>query len=189
MENPETRCDWATSDPLLEAYHDNEWGIPSHDDRYIFEMLTLEGAQAGLSWLTVLKKREGYRDAFENFQIDKIVAFDEQQIQSLYQHPGIIRNKLKIHSVVSNAKSALQVMEKNGSLSNYIWQFTDHQVINNQWENTGKVPASTLLSEKMSKQMKKDGFKFVGPTICYSFMQAVGIVNDHITTCYRNKKN
>lgn len=189
MKNPETRCDWAVSDPLLEAYHDNEWGIPSYDDRYLFEMLTLEGAQAGLSWLTILRKREGYRDAFENFQIESIAEFDEQKTQSLYRHPGIIRNKLKIQSVVSNARSTMQIVEEYGSFSDYVWQFTDRRVINNQWKDPGEVPASTPISEKMSTQMKKDGFKFVGPTICYSFMQAAGLVNDHVTSCYRNKKN
>lgn len=183
------RCAWVTNDSLYLEYHDHEWGNPGYHDHYLFEMLCLEGAQAGLSWWTILQKRENYRKAFDRFNPEKIISYDQEKIKQLLDNSGIVRNKLKINSVISNAKAYLKIVESGQSFSNYIWQFVDGQPIINHWENTQQVPASTEISEKMSKQLKKDGFKFVGPTICYAFMQAVGMVNDHTTDCFCHPNN
>ncbi len=177
------RCEWVTSEPLYIAYHDKEWGRPLYDDQRLFELLCLEGAQAGLSWWTILQRREGYRKAFKGFDPEKIVAFGEETIQELMFNKEIIRNQLKIRSVQSNAAAYLTIQESGQSFSEYIWQFVDGKQIQNHWVNQEDVPAFSEESVRMSKQLKKDGFKFVGPTICYAYMQAVGMVNDHLTTC------
>ncbi|MGE7793915.1 DNA-3-methyladenine glycosylase I [Lysinibacillus fusiformis] len=178
------RCSWVKLDqPLYVDYHDKEWGVPVYDDQHLFEMLCLEGAQAGLSWWTILQKREGYREAFDQFDAKKIILYSEDKLLELHQDTRIVRNKLKIASVVTNANAFLQIQEKYGSFSKYIWGFVDHQPIINEWLSMAEVPVTTDRSDRMSKQLKKDGFKFVGSTICYSFMQAVGMVNDHITDC------
>ncbi|WP_085992663.1 DNA-3-methyladenine glycosylase I [Oceanobacillus senegalensis] len=179
------RCKWAMNrEPLYVAYHDKEWGIPVYDDRLLFEMLCLEGAQAGLSWWTILQKRENYRKAFDHFEAEKIIHYTDEKIQSLLENKGIVRNKLKINSVVSNAQAFLRIQEQHGSFSDYIWKFVDGQPIVNAWKSFEDVPTTTETSDKMSKQLKKDGFKFVGSTICYSFMEAVGMVNDHTLDCF-----
>ena len=178
------RCTWVeTKEPLYIEYHDKEWGVPVYDDRILFEMLCLEGAQAGLSWWNILQKRENYREAFDQFEAEKIVLYTDEKLQSLAENKGIVRNKLKIKSVVTNAKAFLKIQEEYGSFSNYIWSFVDHRPIINNW-GTEEIPTSNEISDKMSKQLKKDGFKFVGSTICYSYMQAVGMVNDHIAECF-----
>ena len=179
------RCSWADNDPLYIEYHDNEWGVPVYDDTKLFEFLLLEGAQAGLSWITILKKRENYRNAFDRFCPGVIAGYDERKISSLLENQGIIRNKLKINAAVNNAKAFLKIQEEYGSFSDYIWGFTGGKVIKNAWKTVSEVPASTQLSDIMSKDLKKRGFKFTGSVICYSFMQAVGMVNDHITDCFR----
>ncbi|WP_449443307.1 DNA-3-methyladenine glycosylase I [Ureibacillus acetophenoni] len=183
------RCDWVTKEPLYIEYHDKEWGVPVFDDRQLFEMICLEGAQAGLSWWTILQKRENYRQAFDNFEAEKIVQYSDEKIQELLQNPGIVRNRLKVQSVISNAKAFLKIQDEYGSFSNYIWKFVDHKPIVNEWKTIKEVPATTEISDKMSKQLKKDGFKFVGSTICYSFMQAVGMVNDHTVECFCHSLN
>ena len=183
------RCGWVSDDPLYINYHDEEWGIPVHDDRKLFEMLILEGAQAGLSWITVLRKRENYREAFDNFDAEKIITYDEAKIAELLQNPGIIRNKLKINATISNAKAYLEVQREFGSFDSYIWQFVNGEPIINHWETLADVPAETDESKAMSKALKKRGFRFVGPTICYAFMQACGMVNDHTTDCFRHPSN
>ena len=165
-------------------YHDDEWGKPVHDDQKLFEMLILEGAQAGLSWYTILKKREGYREAFAGFDPEKVAGFDEKRIEELMQNAGIIRNSLKIRSAVQNASSFLEISAAYGSFDRYIWQFVGGKPIVNHWQTLSEVPVSTAESDAMSRALKKKGFRFVGPTICYSFMQAVGMVNDHVTTCF-----
>lgn len=181
------RCMWVrTKEPLYVEYHDKEWGVPVYDDRILFEMLCLEGAQAGLSWWTILQKRENYRNAFDQFEAEKIVQYTDEKLQSLIENPGIIRNKMKIHSVVTNAKAFLKIQQEHGSFSSYIWSFVDNNPIINNWETAKDVPASNEISDKMSKQLKRDGFKFVGSTICYSYMQAVGMVNDHTLECFRH---
>ncbi|USG64996.1 DNA-3-methyladenine glycosylase I [Brevibacillus ruminantium] len=177
------RCGWVTQDPLYLAYHDTEWGVPVYEDRLLFEYLNLEGAQAGLSWYTILKKRENYRQAFDNFEPEKIIHYDEQKIQELLQNEGIVRNKLKVHAVVTNAKAYFRVVEEFGSFSAYIWSFVGGKPIQNHFGDLSEVPASTEISDMMSKDLKRRGFKFVGTTICYAFMQAVGMVNDHLVTC------
>ncbi len=183
------RCDWVNLDePLYVDYHDKEWGVPIYDDQHLFEMICLEGAQAGLSWWTILQKREGYRAAFDHFDASKIVLYTEDKLEELRQDSGIVRNKLKIASVVSNAQAFLQIQEKYGSFSHYIWRFVDHQPIINEWSSIAEVPVTTEISDRMSKQLKKDGFKFVGSTICYSFMQATGMVNDHTADCFCRSK-
>ncbi len=182
-----TRCNWATSDPLYIEYHDKEWGVPVHDDRLLFEFLILEGAQAGLSWITILRKRENYRKAFDNFEPEKVARYSDKKVEKLLKNEGIIRNKLKINASVQNAKSFLQVQKDFGSFDNYIWQFVGGKPVNNKRKNLKDVPASTLESGLMSKDLKKRGFKFVGSTICYAFMQATGMVNDHIVDCFRYK--
>lgn len=178
------RCAWVKTDPLEIAYHDDEWGVPITNDQKLFEFLILEGAQAGLSWSTVLKKRENYRLAFAHFDPKQVALFDEQKQLELKQNPGIIRNKLKIASTITNARLFLDIQAEYGSFSSYIWQFVDGQPIQNQWQNLEQVPATTPQSETMSKELKKRGFKFVGSTICYAFMQATGMVNDHTTDCF-----
>lgn len=178
------RCAWCSDDPLYQLYHDTEWGVASFDDRYLFEMLILEGAQAGLSWLTVLKKRTSYQQAFDHFDANKIALYDAHKIERLLQNSAIIRNRLKIHSAVSNARLFLQIQSQYHSFSEYIWQFVDDKPIINHWKSHLDVPTSTHQSEQMSKALKKKGFKFIGSTICYSYMQAVGMVNDHTTDCY-----
>ena len=179
------RCAWCGDDPLYQAYHDTEWGVPVHDDRTLFEFLTLEGAQAGLSWLTILRKRENYRRAFDNYDIPRIARYGERDTQRLLTDPGIVRNRLKIASTIGNARATLVVQEQHGSLDSYLWQFVDGQPIINHWRNRSEVPASTSVSDAMSKALKRQGFKFVGSTICYAFMQAVGMVNDHTVDCFR----
>lgn len=178
------RCTWVTDEPLYIEYHDKEWGKPQYDDQHLFEMLCLEGAQAGLSWWTILKKRENYRVAFDQFNPNKIVTYDQKKIEQLRENPGIVRNKLKINSVVSNAQAYLEILSSGQSFSDYLWQFVDGKPMINHWQSDQDVPASTKVSEQMSRQLKKDGFKFVGPTICYAFMQAVGMVNDHTINCF-----
>lgn len=178
-----TRCAWVTDDPLYLHYHDEEWGKPVHDDRLLFEMLTLEGAQAGLSWITVLKKRAHYKAVFDNFDVHKIARYDQNKIDSLLADPGIIRNRLKVNSTVLNAQAVLTLAEEGQSLDQFLWQFVDHTPIVNTWKTLSEVPSSTPESDAMSRALKKRGFKFVGSTICYAFMQAVGMVNDHTTDC------
>ncbi|MFL1673261.1 DNA-3-methyladenine glycosylase I [Paenibacillus dendritiformis] len=179
------RCAWVKeSEPLYKEYHDKEWGVPVYDDRILFEMLCLEGAQAGLSWWTILQKRENYRKAFEHFDAEKIVHYTDEKLQSLLNNKGIVRNKLKIQSVVTNAKSFLRIQKEYGSFSAYIWNFVDNNPIVNHWETVQEVPVSNEISDHMSKKLKKDGFSFVGSTICYSYMQAVGMVNDHTLDCF-----
>ncbi|HKJ26294.1 MAG TPA: DNA-3-methyladenine glycosylase I [Anaerolineales bacterium] len=187
MENSHTknRCQWAGDDPLYVAYHDEEWGMPVHDDRELFELLILEGAQAGLSWITILRKREGYRQAFDNFDVKKVAAYDEARREALRNDPGIIRNKLKIKSAVQNAQAFLRVQEAFGSFDAYIWGFVDHKPILNAWQTMSDIPAATPLSEQISKDLKERGFNFVGPTIVYAYMQSIGMVNDHTTDCFR----
>jgi DNA-3-methyladenine glycosylase I len=180
------RCDWCGSDPLYLAYHDLEWGVPVHDDRRLFEMLTLEGAQAGLSWLTILRKRDGYRQAFDELDPERIARYSDADIQRLLGDAGIVRNRLKIASVVRNARGVLTILEDTGSLDAFLWQFVDHVPRQNAWRSLDQVPAQTPVSDRMSKALKKRGFGFVGSTICYAFMQAVGMVNDHVVGCYRH---
>lgn len=179
------RCPWANSDPLYLDYHDQEWGVPEHDDRKLFEMLILEGAQAGLSWITILKKRENYRKAFDNFDAGKIAEYDESKIEELLANEGIIRNRLKINAAIQNAKAFLTVQQEFGSFDAYVWQFIGGRPRKNAWKSMEELPAKIPESEAMSKDLLKRGFKFVGPTICYAFMQAVGMVNDHLVDCFR----
>ncbi|WP_404451071.1 DNA-3-methyladenine glycosylase I [Virgibacillus necropolis] len=178
------RCDWTTSDQIYIDYHDYEWGKPKHDDQELFEMLCLEGAQAGLSWITILKRRENYRKAFDNFDPEVVQGYDEEKIQETLQDEGIIRNKLKVRSVVTNAQAFLKVKEEFGTFDAYIWKFVGGKPVLNEWEKHADVPASTDESVKMSKDLKKRGFKFVGPTICYAYMQSTGMVNDHTKECF-----
>ena len=179
------RCSWCGDDPLYVAYHDEEWGVPVHDDRTLFEFLILEGAQAGLSWSTILKKREGYRSAFEGFDAERVARYGEHKIAELLADPGIVRNRLKVGSTVSNAQSFLAVQEEFGSFSRYIWDFVDGTPIQNAWRSLAEIPAKTPLAETISKDLKKRGFRFVGPTIVYAHMQATGMVNDHVVDCFR----
>ncbi len=181
------RCKWAGSDPLYQEYHDEEWGVPIHDDRKLFEMLILEGAQAGLSWITILRKRENYRKAFSNFDVKKIARYDSKKFDQLLQNEGIVRNRLKINAAIVNAKLFLKVQKEFGSFDKYIWQFVNGKPIINNRKNLKELPAKTIESDLMSKDLKKRGFKFVGSTICYAFMQAVGMVNDHTMDCFRYK--
>ena len=179
------RCGWCVGDSLYEAYHDEEWGVPVYDDHTLFEFLILETFQAGLSWITILRKRENFRKAFDNFDYKKVVNYTQKKIDSLLEDAGIIRNKLKIHATVSNAKAFIQVQEEFGSFSNYIWKFTNGKPIKNTLENYKHAPATTELSDSISKDLKKRGFKFVGSTVIYAHMQATGMVNDHEVGCYR----
>ncbi len=181
------RCDWAKND-LAIHYHDTEWGVPQHSDRKLFKFLILEGAQAGLSWDTILRKRENYRAAFDNFDATKIALYDEKKYAELLQNEGIIRNRLKIASAISNAQCYLKTVEEFGTFDKYIWSFVGGKPIVNAWENLKQVPVSTPISDKLSKDLKKRGFNFVGSTIMYAFMQACGLVNDHLTSCFRYKE-
>lgn len=187
MKPERIRCTWPT-DELYCKYHDEEWGVPVHDDRLLFEFLILEGAQAGLSWYTVLKKRENYRAAFDNFDAEKIARYGSKQITQLLNNAGIIRNKLKIHSAIANAKAFLKVKDEFGSFKKYQWQFVDGKPVINHHKTTKTIPARTDISDRMSKDLQQRGFKFVGSTICYAHMQAVGMVNDHLVTCFRHKE-
>lgn len=182
------RCHWATGDDLLRDYHDTEWGVPLHDDRALFEFLCLEGAQAGLSWRTVLAKRERYREVFHGFEIARVAAMTDRELERLLEDPGIIRNRLKLSATRDNAIAALKVIDEFGSLDGYLWSFVDGQPIRNRWKERGEVPASTELSDRMSKALKRRGFRFVGSTICYAFMQATGMLNDHLTGCFRHRQ-
>jgi len=179
------RCTWAENSEIEKDYHDKQWGVPVHDDRLLFEMLTLESAQAGLSWSTILAKREGYIKAFDNFDIQKVAVYSEKKIETLLQNPAIIRNRLKVNATINNANIILEIQKEYGSFDAYIWSFVEGKTIKNAWKELSEVPASTALSDTMSKAMKKRGFKFVGTTICYAYMQAVGMVNDHTVDCFR----
>lgn len=180
-----TRCAWCGTDEIYVRYHDEEWGVPVHDDRHLFEMLNLEGAQAGLSWSTILKKREGYRKAFANFDAVKVARFKEDKLERLMQDASIVRNRLKIRAVADNARAFLAVQKEFGSFDRYIWSFVGGKPVVNQFRTLKEVPAKTPISDAMSKDLKKRGFRFVGSTICYAFMQAVGMVDDHIADCWR----
>ncbi len=182
------RCEWCGTDPLYVQYHDEEWGVPIYDNRTLFAKLILDGAQAGLSWITILKKRENYWAAFDNFDAEKIVRYDDEKIAQLLQNPGIVRNRLKVQSVVKNARGYLDILENEGSFSDYIWQFVDGRPIQNNYADMADMPTESAASRAMSKALKKRGFNFVGPTICYAFMQAVGLYNDHLTTCFRHQQ-
>jgi DNA-3-methyladenine glycosylase I len=183
-----TRCAWVGDDPLYVVYHDEEWGVPVHDDRLLFEFLALEGAQAGLSWLTILRKREGYRRAFAEFYPSAVAAFGPADIDRLLSDPGIVRNRLKIESAVANARAFLQVQEEFGSFDAYVWGFVGGETLHNEWRTTAEIPAKTPEAERMSADLKKRGFRFVGPTICYAHMQATGMVNDHTVDCFRYRE-
>lgn len=182
------RCWWPGDDPLYQQYHDEEWGVPVRDDRKLFEFLILEGAQAGLSWITVLRKREAYRKAFADFDYHKVARFDDNKVEQLLQDAGIIRNRLKITSAIKNAQAFIAVQKEFGSFSDYIWSFVGHKPLQNKRKEKGDVPAVTPEAEKLSKDLKKRGFNFVGPTIMYAHMQATGMVNDHLTDCFRHKE-
>ena len=179
------RCSWAENEPMMVDYHDRDWGVPVHADARLFEFLLLEGAQAGLSWTTILKKREGYRRAYDNFDAAKIAKYTEAKTQELLANPGIVRNRLKVAASVTNAQAFLAVQAEFGSFDAYIWQFVGGKTVHNEWRRLEDIPASTPASDAMSKDLKRRGFKFVGSTICYAFMQAVGMVNDHLTDCFR----
>lgn len=186
--NGPIRCDWCIGHPLYVEYHDREWGVPLYDDRRLFEFLLLEGAQAGLSWLTVLKKREGYRAAFDGFDPEKIARYGDRRIAELKQDARIIRNDLKIRAAVANARAYLAIVERQGSFSDYLWQFVDGAVRQNRFRSVAELPASTAQSDRMSRVLKQDGFRFVGSTICYAHMQATGMVNDHVVDCFRHRE-
>jgi len=179
------RCHWAKTD-LSVDYHDREWGLPLHDDRALFEFLILEGAQAGLSWETILKKRENYRLAMDHFDVEKVARYDRRKIRSLLADPGIIRNRLKVEAAIANAQAALWVRDEFGNLDAYLWRFVDHRPKVNRWRSMSQIPATTAQSDTMSRELRQRGFRFVGPTICYAFMQAVGMVNDHLVSCFRH---
>ena len=179
------RCTWCGNDPLYVAYHDEDWGVPVHDDRMLFEMLILEGAQAGLSWLTILKKRANYRNAFHGFEAARIARYDQAEIDRLMQEAGIVRNRLKIESAIKNARVFLKIQEEYGTFADYLWQYVDGTPVINSWRQHNDLPAHTPLSDRLSKALKRRGFKFVGSTICYAFMQSIGMVNDHTTDCFR----
>jgi DNA-3-methyladenine glycosylase I len=181
---PKNRCQWVNDEVIYQEYHDTEWGVPLRDDDKLFEFLILEGFQAGLSWITVLKKRENFRKAFDNFDARIIAEYSSEKIEELLQDAGIIRNRLKVEGTVINAQLFLKIQAEFGSFEKYIWQFTDGKTINNRWKNIKEVPASTAISDKMSRDLKKRGFKFIGTTICYAFMQATGMVNDHTENCF-----
>ena len=180
------RCEWSGTDPLYVKYHDTEWGVPVHADRRLFEFLILEGAQAGLSWSTILKKREGYRKAFDNFDVRKISRYSRDDVSRLLANPGIIRNRLKINAAITNAGAFLRIQGEYGSFDRYLWRFVNGRPVQNAWERMSDIPASTPESDALSKDLKKRGFRFVGSTICYAFMQAVGMVNDHVVGCFRH---
>lgn len=182
------RCTWCGTDPLYQQYHDDEWGVPVQDDRRMFEFILLEGAQAGLSWITILRKRENYRTAFDNFDPEKMARYSPARLEKLLQNPGIVRNRLKVAGAVRNARAYLNLVEKQGSFSDFLWQFVDGRPLQNRWANMKAVPASTPQSDQMSKALKKAGFTFVGSTICYAHMQATGMVNDHTIDCFRHQE-
>ena len=182
-----TRCGWVNDDPLYVAYHDEEWGVPVRDDRRLFEMLILEGAQAGLSWYTILKKREAYAQAFDGFDPERIARYGEGKIDALLEDPGIVRNRLKVRAAVGNARAWLDLRESGTGFSEFLWELAGGAPVVNAWRRLEDVPASTPVSEAMSKALKRRGFRFVGPTICYAFMQAAGMVNDHVTSCFRHE--
>jgi len=182
------RCEWANINELEMKYHDEQWGVPIHDDRLLFEMLILEGAQAGLSWDTILQKREGYIDAFDNFDPIKVSKYSDKKIAQLLENPAIIRNKLKINSAVTNAKCFLKTQKEYGSFDRYIWSFVAGKSINNKWKKLSDIPATSPESIEMSKSLKKYGYKFVGPTICYAYMQSTGMINDHVVSCFRHSE-
>lgn len=181
-----TRCTWCGDDPLYQLYHDREWGVPCRDDQTLFEFVVLEGAQAGLSWLTILRKRENYRKAFANFDVHKVAAFGQRDIERLLQDVGIVRNRLKIASTISNARCFIELQNQYASFSDYLWGFVDGTPITNHWSSVAQIPASTELSDTISKDMKRRGFKFFGTTICYAHLQATGVINDHTTDCFRH---
>jgi DNA-3-methyladenine glycosylase I len=183
-----SRCPWCGDDPLYVKYHDEEWGVPVHDDKKLFEFLVLEGFQAGLSWRTILYKRENFRKAFDNFDAEKIARYGKRKVNSLLTDAGIIRNKLKIAATITNAQSYLKILESTGSFDKYLWQFTDGRVLKNEWKSMKQIPAKTKESDIMSKTLLNNGFKFVGSTICYAHMQATGMVNDHLVDCHRYKR-
>ena len=182
------RCDWSGTEPIYMDYHDKEWGVPVHDDRMHFEMIILDGAQAGLSWITILKRRDSYREAFDNFDAVKVSRYNDKKVEKLLTNPGIIRNRLKVNSAVKNAQAFLKIQEEFGSFDKYIWQFVNHKTIQNKWKKMAELSAKRAESDAMSKDLKKRGFSFVGSTICYAYMQAAGMVNDHITNCFRYKE-
>lgn len=182
------RCTWCGDDSLYVDYHDNEWGVPVRDDQTLFEFLILEGAQAGLSWITILRKREGYRKLFSNFDAQKIARYSDKKLESLLLDPQIVRNRLKVYGARKNARAFLEVQQEYGSFSQYIWGFIDNKPVQNRWKSMGDVPATSPISDKLSKDMKKRGFTFVGSTIMYAHMQATGMVNDHTTECFRHKQ-
>jgi len=180
-----TRCWWCGDDALYQSYHDEEWGVPIHDDHQLFEFLCLEGAQAGLSWITILRKRDHYRRVFDRFDARKIADYDATKIASLLSDPGIVRNKLKVNGFVKNARAYLDMLDQGESLDSYLWNYVDGVPVQNQWQKMSQIPANTPVSDAMAKDLKKHGFTFVGSTICYAMMQAAGLVNDHVTECYR----
>lgn len=179
------RCTWCGDNPLYISYHDDEWGVPLHDDRLLFEFLVLEGAQAGLSWITILKKRENYRNAFHNFDCERVAAYTDMDVDRLLSDAGIVRNRLKINSSIKNARAILRIKEEFGSFNSYLWDFMEGTPKQNTWKTMAEIPATTDMSDKISKELKKRGLNFIGSTICYAFMQAVGMVNDHTTDCFR----
>jgi DNA-3-methyladenine glycosylase I len=182
------RCAWCGADPLYVSYHDLEWGVPLHDERRLFEMLVLEGAQAGLSWITVLRKREAYREAFDAFDAEKVARYDGRKVRSLLRNPGIIRNRLKVEAAIANARAFLAVQDEVGSFDDYVWRFVNGKPKRNAWRSLAEVPASTPEADALSRDLRSRGFKFVGPTICYAHMQATGMVNDHLVSCFRYRE-
>lgn len=188
MNTSPRRCAWCGDEPLYLAYHDRQWGVPEHDDRALFEMLVLEGAQAGLSWLTILKKRDNYRLAFAQFKVETVARYGRTEIDRLLENPGIVRNRLKVEAAVKNARAVLKIQEEFGSLDTFLWQFIEHRPRQNNWRSIAQVPTRTEESDRMSKGLKERGFSFVGSTICYAFMQATGMVNDHTTDCFRHQE-
>lgn len=187
MMTPE-RCGWCVGDKLYTRYHDREWGVPVHNDKKLFEFLILEGVQAGLSWITVLKKRDAYRSEFDRFDFNKVAGYDQRKLKRLLQNPGLIRNRLKMQAAVTNARAFIEVREEFGTFNKFIWQFTDGETIHNDFKTLEQVPANTAISDAMSRELKRRGFTFVGSTICYAFMQATGMVNDHLVDCFRHKQ-
>jgi DNA-3-methyladenine glycosylase I len=188
MQTMKQRCEWCGADPLYISYHDEDWGVPVHDDRKLFEMLILEGAQAGLSWLTVLRKRQNYRKAFHDFDPEIVATYSQIDLDRLLAEPGIIRNRLKIESAIKNARGVLAIIEELGSLDSFLWRYVDGKPQQNAWTSIAEIPAQTKKADMMSKDLKRRGFNFVGPTICYAFMQAVGMVNDHTVQCFRHEQ-
>ncbi|MGC9513229.1 MAG: DNA-3-methyladenine glycosylase I [Fidelibacterota bacterium] len=186
--NNVTRCPWPGKDPLMMTYHDTEWGVPLHDDQGLFEFLILDGFQAGLSWSVVLRKRDAFRQAFDEFDPEKIARYDEEKVQALLRNPEIIRNRRKIDGAIRNARSFLSIREQKGSFNDYIWMFTDGKTIHNHWREESQIPVTASESDAMSKDLKQHGFSFVGSTICYAFMQAAGLVNDHLISCFRHQE-